>query len=64
MYSRLLHINEVTIDLEKIVYVSDAGHISIEGDHKFHSVSSGKTREVVEAWSKWLDYKEKLNGNS
>ena len=64
MNKRLLNINKVTIDLSRIVYVSDAGHISLDGGQKSHAVESTQVKEIVDAWSKWLDYKEKLNGNS
>ena len=58
MNKRLFNINGVTIDLEKIIYVSDAGHISLEGQQEYHSVSKGQAKEVVAAWSEWITGKD------
>ena len=59
MHRRLLHIEGATIDLEKIAYISDAGHIALNTYMVYHKVPPSKVEEVTNAWSKWLAFKER-----
>lgn len=57
MAKQLLNISEVTIDLDMIVYVSDAGHIDLNAAQSYHSVPKHEVKTVVEAWGEWKAYK-------
>ena len=59
MHRRLLKIDGVTLDLERIVSVSDQGHIALDTYMVSHRVPPSKVEEVVLAWSKCLGRKDK-----
>jgi len=57
MASQLLEIDNATIDLDRIVYVSDNGHIAMDVHMVYQQVDPSMIKRIIESWGAWKAYK-------